>query len=127
MSTDGGFAGSFAQKQFYFSPLCATEHTHTNYVCVCANVGDMGACMVICVFLSSCSCHKCVSAVCLQRTFPLTPSLVIPTGGNCLFLGGCTRDAATHFVMHNKIREWRRKYQRPDVCRVIYGCNLIME
>lgn len=35
MSTDGGFAGSFAQKQFYFSPLCATEHTHTNYACVC--------------------------------------------------------------------------------------------
>lgn len=46
----------------FFSSVCATEHTHTNCVCVCVNVGDMGACMVICVFLSSCSCHKCVSA-----------------------------------------------------------------
>lgn len=121
MSTDGGFAGSFAQKQFYFSPLCATEHTHTNYACVCEcrGYGRM--------YGYVCSClHVHVTSVCLQRTFPLTPSLVIPTGGNCLFLG-CTRGAATHFVMHNKIREWRRKNQRPDVCRVIYGCNLIME
>lgn len=82
MSTDGGFAGSFAQKQFYFSPLCATEHTHTNYVCVCEcrGYGRM--------YGYVCSClHVHVTSVCLQRTFPLTPSLVIPTGGELSLSG----------------------------------------
>lgn len=55
MSTDGGFAGSFAQKQFYFSPLCATEHTHTNYVCVCVcecrGYGRMYGYMCVPVFM----------------------------------------------------------------------------
>lgn len=62
MSTDGGFAGSFAQKQFYFSPRCVQLNTRTQIMCVCANVGDTGTCMLMCVFPSSCSCHKCVSA-----------------------------------------------------------------
>lgn len=47
----------------------------------------------------------------------------MPTGGSSPFLGDCAGGAATHFVMHIKIRERRRGSDTGGRERDLEGCE----
>lgn len=73
-------------------------------VCVCAPFYSPWLCVTVYVSLN-------------------TGSLLMPTGGSSPFLGDCAGGAATHFVMHIKIRERRRGSDTGGRERDLEGCE----
>ena len=84
-----------------FKSMFGRAHSHK----MCVNVHVKGLRAHVCLFYLF-TLQWCVF-VYLWSMIPLTQSLVVPTGGSFLFLGGCTGGAATHFVDHIKVKEGR--------------------